>query len=164
MPLTIEDGSRVPGADSFATAAELAAYALAYGVTVPADATAQEVLLRRAAVAMHALHWRGDRTNGASQALAWPRTGVIVHGDAVASDAIPAAIKAGQMALAAEIHVDDLAPPDEKAGAVIREKVDVIETEYAPARRVTYAAPQRASQTHFAPYLLGSGGIAVIRA
>jgi hypothetical protein len=164
MPLTIEDGSRIAGADSYATAAELATYAAAYGLTVPADATAQEVLLRRAAVAMNALAWKGARTDGATQALAWPRATVLAHGDSIASNAIPTAIKSGQMALAAEIHADDQSPPDEAKGAVISETVDVLSVTYAPARAKAKAEPLRQSAAHFRPYLLGSGGIAVVRA
>lgn len=162
MALTIEDGSVVASADSFASASELATYAANYGLSIPATESAQEVLLRRAAVAMNALGWKGERVS-ASQALAWPRMYVIAHGYSVDSGAIPDAIKHGQMALAAEIYADDQDPPEEKTGAVIREKVDVIETEYAQAR-VSRAAPKYASTGHFAPYLLGNGGIAVIRA
>lgn len=158
--LTIETGAIVAGADSFATAAELADYATKYGLTVPAAAAEQEVLLRRAAVAMGALRWKGDRLN---PALPWPRYGVEAHGFAVASNVIPDAIKHGQMALAAEIHADDLAPPEQAVGPVTREKVDVLEVEYAQAR-VSRAAPKRASTVHFAPYLQGAGGIAVVRA
>jgi hypothetical protein len=164
MALTIENGTGVAGADSYATAAELATYAANYGLTVPADATAQEKLLRRAAVAMNALRWRGERTEGASQPLAWPRTGIVAFGDSIGSDAIPDGIKSGQMALAAEIHADDLAPPDEAKGAVVEETVDVLTVKYAERRRVSYAAPRRQSLTHFAPYLAGGGGIAVLRA
>lgn len=163
MALTIETGAIVAGADSFATAAELATFAAAYGLTVPATAAEQEVLLRRAAVAMASLPWRGERVS-AAQTLAWPRIGVSAHGFAVAATAVPAAIKQGQMALAAEIHADDLAPPDEKKGAITREKVDAIEVEYAQAR-ASRAAPKRASVGHFMPYMTAGGAqVAVVRA
>lgn len=159
--LTIEDGTIVAAADSFATAAELADYAAAYGLTVPATAAEQEVLLRRAAVAMGALRWKGDRLN---PAMPWPRYGVEAHGFAVASNSIPDAIKHGQMALAAEIHADDLAPPEQAVGAVVEKTVDVLSVKYAAPRVMSRAAPKRASTVHFAPYLVGNGAIAVIRA
>lgn len=47
MALVIETGQVVPGADSFATAAELVTYAANFGKTVPVDEVAQEELLRR---------------------------------------------------------------------------------------------------------------------
>lgn len=152
MALEIEDGTGKATADSYATAAEFIARAAAYGWTVPADEAAQEVLLRRAAEAMNGLRWRGYRTT-ADQALAWPREGVCD----VADDAIPAGIKNGQMALAAEIHADDLDPPELRKGAVKREKVDVLEVEYAEAASSGRAAPERSSQVLFADYLARRG-------
>src|SRR5690606_25452715 len=116
VALEIEDGTGVPDADSYATAAELADRAAAYGGTVPGDDTGREVLLRRAAEAMNAMRWKGRRVS-ALQALAWPRSGVTVDGEVLPSDEIPAGIKYGQMALAAEIHADDIDPPESRKGA-----------------------------------------------
>lgn len=165
MALTIEDGTGVAGADSYATAAELAAYATRYGLTVPATVADQEVLLRRAAAAMDSLNWRGTRTHRAQQALAWPRLGIVAHGEVIGSTVIPGQIKAGQMVLAAEIHADDLAPPDDKKGAVLREKVDTLEVEYAEVRRLSRAVTERPSITHFAEYLQSRGGaVGLVRA
>lgn len=164
MALTIEDGSGVSGANSYATAAEFAAYAAAYGLTIPATTAEQEVLLRRAAAAMDALAWRGTRTHRSAQALAWPRLGLVVHGDVLGSTTIPGQIKAGQMVLAAEIHADDLAPPEQVKGPVVREKVDVIEIEYAEPGRLTRAVPERPSSTHFADYLQPRGNSPILRA
>lgn len=161
MPLTIETGAGIVGADSYATAAELAAYAAAYGMTVPADANAQEVLLRRAASAMSAMPWRGMRTD-ALQPLAWPRLSIVAHGEVVDSATIPTAIKQGQMALAAEIHADDLSPAT--TGAVIRKKVDVLEVEYAEPRQLSRPVSQRPSLTLFAPYMTSRLNVAVVRA
>src|SRR3990167_7185337 len=59
MALTIEDGSVVPGADSFALASELVTYAANFGRTIPATEGAQESLLRRAYLQMIALPWKG---------------------------------------------------------------------------------------------------------
>lgn len=157
--LTIEDGTGVPGADSYATAAELASRAAAYGWTIPAAVDAQEVLLRRAAEAMNALRWQGVRAE-AGQALAWPRRDVIVDGEYLPAASIPAAIKYGQMALAAEIHADDIDPPESRRGAVLREKVDVLEVQYAEVKndgRLMRAAPDRPSQVQFADYLARRG-------
>lgn len=156
MALEIEDGTGKANADSYATAAELADRAAAYGWTVPAEAEAREVLLRRAFEAMNALRWKGSRTRGTAQAGAWPRTDVSVDGELLPDDAIPAAIKYGQMALAAEIHADDLSPPEARKGAVVREKVDVMEVQYAEIRnegKVLRAAPERPSAVQFADYL-----------
>ena len=168
MTLIVEDGTGKSDADSYATAAELADRAAAYGWTVPSTASAQEVLLRRAFEAMNALKWKGSRTHGIAQAGAWPRAGAYVDGELLPDDSIPAAIKYGQMALAAEIHADDLSPPEERKGAVVREKVDVLEVEYAEVKntgRLMRAAPERPSAVQFADYLERRGlFVAVSRA
>lgn len=138
MSLVIETGSGLPGSDSFATAAELVTYAGNYGATIPADAPAQESLLRRAALAMDGYNWKGTRTNG-DQALSWPRRDVTIDERIQPSDSIPVRIKNGQMALAAEIHADDIDPVDKRTGAVTKERVE-------GAVDVQYAAPSAASQ------------------
>lgn len=163
MALEIEDGTGLITADSYATAAELVLRAAAYGWTVPADEATQEVLLRRAAEAMNALRWRGSKTT-TTQALAWPRSGVL----GVDDDAIPVGIKNGQMALAAEIYADDIDPPALRKGAITKEKVDVLEVGYAEAKaslRDVLARTDRSSAIQFADYLARRGlFIAAIRA
>lgn len=157
--LTIEDGTGVPGADSYATVDEFQARAEAYGWTIPADVSAQERLLRRSAEAMNALRWQGRRA-ASGQPLAWPRRDVVVDGEILSDAHIPAAIKYGQMALAAEMHADDINPPESRRGAVLREKVDVLEVQYAEVKnegRLMRAAPNRPSQVQFADYLARRG-------
>src|SRR5690349_15943439 len=132
MALVIETGSIVPGAESFATAAELVTYAGNFGRVIPADTPTQEALLRRAALEMGAKPWKG-RTVSPAQTLAWPRYEVCLNRFPVPSNTIPAQIKAGQMALATEIHADDLSPPEQRLGAISREKVGPLETEYSNA-------------------------------
>lgn len=159
MALTIEDGTGKADADSYATAAELVTYAASYGVSIPATTDAQEVLLRRAAVAMNAMPWKGSRAVS-GQALAWPRADVVAHGELLASDAIPREVLYGQMALAAEIMGYDAAPPAEARGPVIREKVDVLEVQFAEVSNAGKVLPVGAdapSKALFADYLQGRG-------
>lgn len=96
--LTIEDGSIVPGADSFVSAADFATYATNYGVEVPDAEPAQEALLRRAAVQLDGLRWAGGPVSG-EQALSWPRSGVVRNGFAIKPETVPAQVKQAQMAL-----------------------------------------------------------------
>lgn len=173
MALVIENGSGVAGADSYATAAQLADRAAAYGWTLPLDVEAQEVLLRRAAVQMNSpnslprtslwagemqkveVQWKGRRVS-ASQPLAWPRTGVELDGELLPDTLIPGQIQYGQMALAAEIYADDLDPPELRQGPVKREKVDVLEVEYSAVvndGRLLRAAPDRPAAVQFSGYL-----------
>lgn len=157
MALIIEDGTCKADAESYATTADLVSYAGKYGVTVPATEAEQEALLRRAAVSMNAMKWKGSRAN-ASQALAWPRRDIVIEGEIRSKTMIPREIQYGQMALAAEIHNDDVNPPQAQKGAVIRERVEgAVEREYATITNSSgYVLPVSAdkpSKTLFADYL-----------
>lgn len=163
--LIIEDGTGKVDAESYATAAELVSYAIKYGVTIPTDAVTQEALLRRSALAMDGMKWKGCKTSG-EQALSWPRREVEIDGEIKPSNYIPARIQYGQMALAAEIYTDDIDPIEKRKGAVIRDKVDgAVEREYAvisnASGRLLPAAPDRPSATQFADYLLRRGLFAI---
>jgi len=165
MALIVEDGTGKPNADSYSTAEELVSYARMYGVTIPADEVAQEALLRRAALAMNGMKWKGRRAKP-DQALAWPRKDVIVDTEIKPSNYIPARIQYGQMALAAEIHTDDTDPVDSRKGAVTLERVEgAVTREYAAisstSSRLLPAAPDRPSRSQFADYLLKRGLFAV---
>jgi hypothetical protein len=154
--LIIEDGTSRPDAESYATAQELGAYATRYGVTVPQDEVAREALLLRAALVMEGLSWKGGKTRR-DQALAWPRRGVRVDQENMGDDFLPVRIRMGQMALAAEIHADDIDPPEKRKGAVVRERVDgAVEREYAIwggiNRQLPCAARDRVSMMYFASY------------
>lgn len=161
MTLIIEDGTGNPDAESYASAEDLAMYAVKFGVTIPAEVPAQEALLRRAALAMDGMNWKGCRAKG-DQALAWPRRGVNIDGENKPSDYIPARIQYGQMALAGEIHTDDIDPIEKRKGAVTLERVDgAVTREYATisntSGRLLPAAPDRPSRTQFADYLQRRG-------
>lgn len=161
--LIIETGQIVPGAESFATAAELVTYAANFGRVIPDTESAQEALLRRAALQMSAMAWKGGLVSEL-QALSWPRYDVCRENWLVPSNAIPAQIKAGQMALATEIYADDLAPPELKTGAVESEKVGPISTTYAKASDYTARpAATRQSYAQFGPFLNASNQIRLAR-
>jgi hypothetical protein len=162
--LIIEDGAGVADAESYATADELVVYAGKFGVTLPVEEAAQEALLRRAALVMEGMSWKGRKASG-DQALAWPRRGVELEREIKPDNPIPARIKCGQMALAAEIHADDIDPIEQRKGAVTKEKVDgAVEREYAvvpSSSLLLSAAPDRPSATLFADYLIKRGLFAV---
>ena len=76
----------------------------------PADEALQEALLRRAALAMQAMTWKGKKTSS-EQALAWPRRGVHLDGENKPSNYLPARIQYGQMALAVAVSYTHLTLP-----------------------------------------------------
>lgn len=165
MALIVEDGTGKADAESYSTAAELVSYAEKYGRTIPDTEAAQEALLRRSADAMNGMKWKGRKTHS-TQALAFPRTGAEVDGEIKPSTLIPRQIQYGQMALAVEIHADDIDPPSQRTGAVIRERVEgAVDVQYAEIPNssgyLLPAAPDRPSATQFADYLARRGLFAV---
>jgi hypothetical protein len=165
MALVVEDGTGKQDSDSYASVEDFVSYAARYGLTIPEAPVAQETLLRRAALAMEVLKWKGRRAHSL-QSLAWPRKDVIIDHEIKPSNYIPARIQYGQMALAAEIHQDDIDPIDKRQGAVVRKRVEgAVEVEYASisstSNRLLPAAPDQPSRTQFADYLAKRGLFAV---
>lgn len=137
MALIVTPGSAT--ADSFVSVADCDTYCEAYGLTdwtgaADSPADVKESALRRAtAFLSSAYSWKGVRTDGRSQALAWPRSGVDDReGDTVAEDSIPVEIVQATCIIAAK----EVASPGYMSPAVIqservkRERVDKIEVEY----------------------------------
>ena len=165
MTLIIEDGTGKPDAESYASAEDMALYAVKFGTVIPAGVTEQEALLRRAALAMDGMTWKGRKTSR-EQALSWPRRDVLLDQEIKPNNYLPARIHYGQMALAAEIHQDDIDPIDKRKGAVTLERVEgAVTREYATisnsSGRLLPAAPDRPSSTQFADYLQRRGLFAV---
>lgn len=165
MTLIIETGQGNPEAESYASAEDLAMYAVKFGVAIPAEVPAQEALLRRAALVMDGMTWKGRKTSS-EQALAWPRREVLLDQEIKPNNYLPARIQYGQMALAAEIRTDDVDPIEKRKGAVTVERVEgAVTREYATipntSGRLLPAAPDRPSATQFADYLQRRGLFAI---
>lgn len=102
MALTTTPGA--VNADSYASLAEAVAYVgtLTFAGKWPATESAQEALLKQAALKMETLAWKGTRAASVeAQALAFPRAGLVDRdGYAIASNVVPRAVKTAQIALA----------------------------------------------------------------
>lgn len=133
--LIIEDGTAKVDAQSYATAAELVAYANARGIAVPATEAEQEALLLNAMDYMETLNYVGIRTTR-EQALSWPRSGATVDGYYMGHYELPRQLKLAQMQLALDSQEVDL------MGNVIpsTERI-VLEEEVEGAVSVKYAPP-----------------------
>jgi hypothetical protein len=130
-------------ADSYATVAEYADRAEVLGWE-PGTVAQMEIDLRRAAMAIDATYeWVGMKQYQ-FQARDWPRlVNQLVDGWPIDPDTVPQAIKNAQMEMAYLIHggADPLAT---YTGGIKRQKVDVIEVEYAGASgRPRYDAVDR---------------------
>lgn len=133
MTLIIEDGSGVANANSYVTVAEYRAYATPRGVSLPVADAEVETQLILACDYLESLSWLGMPTYD-DQALAWPRDEIRIGCSLIADDVIPNKIKLAQMQLAIQVNAGiDLLPSiaGGSSGAIIKEKVGPLETEYA---------------------------------
>ena len=138
MSIIVEDGSVVANAVSYVTVADADAYLLARGDEVWAalTITEKEEALRKATDYMESRYgpkWLGYRV-GSTQVLSWPRKWVQIPGlsnvEYYLDSEVPTVIKNVCAELAVRSTVEDL-EPDQERGAIVREKVDVLDTTYA---------------------------------
>lgn len=133
IDIIVEDGSDVANANSYADVAAARAYASARGVVLPADDDEVAAMLIRSNdyLEAQACRYQGKQSSSL-QALQWPRTGVLLNGDELPSNVIPKSLIAAQIQLSMAINAGfDLQPNISPQDYVIKEKVDVIETQYA---------------------------------
>lgn len=152
------------GAESLCSVAHADAYHAARGAAAWALLTteAKEAALRRATDYMGAYsgRWKGVRTNS-TQALDWPRAGVVANGYDVPSDTVPAPVANACAVLALKASTAELAPdlgPQKQSVTV-----GPISTTYATGARQTLKF--QAVDNMLAPYLgSGAGMVQVVRA
>lgn len=133
MAIVIEDGTGVADANSYATRAELIAFAALRGVTIP-DVDASDVHLIKAMDYLETLASRyvGTRTYE-TQLLSWPRTDAFFRDIDYPVDEIPTTLKKAQLQLAVySFQGIDLAPAVHEK-FVISETVGPISTTYSQA-------------------------------
>lgn len=160
MALIIEDGSGVPGANSYASLTEIKEYATARGLELPAQDDDIELLTIQAVdfVDSHEYQFQGDRTH-LEQELAFPRTGVVLFGNEIDPESIPNQLKKAQCQATVDAYTEDLMPNLTRQAK--REKVDVIEVEYAESSVATPSFTKLTSLIR--PLLKSSGVVQVIR-
>lgn len=142
MALVIEDGTIVTGANSYIDVPDALAYAEARGVDLGPDDVLTEQRLLIAMDYLESLSYKGSRTDPDNQLLAWPRYGVTFDGRTFDDDVIPTQLKNAQAQLVIELFngVVIFSSSGASSGGtekfVKKEKVDVIEVEYATPKEV----------------------------
>lgn len=136
MAFVVEDGSGLATATSLASVVELADYATDTGVTLGDTTSQQRSLIAATAYVLNEsrFRYRGTRAS-ATQALAWPRTGVVLRdGPALPDGTIPYALKRAVCALAARVSsglTASLQPDLANGGLLVQTKtIDVLTTTY----------------------------------
>lgn len=121
-----------PGFNTYASVADLRAFAAGRGYTVSADDDECGMLLMQAMDFLEGKAWCGQRFS-TSQPLSWPRSGVRFDGVDLPDDAIPQRLIDAQCRLAIESQEIDLTPSVSGGGAVIAESVQgAVSVQYEP--------------------------------
>jgi hypothetical protein len=143
--MTVEDGTGLSTANSYASVAEADAYHALRGHTAwtGTDPEKEAALIRATAYidGEYSSRWPGVRYTG-EQALDWPRNGA-ADSDGYIQEGVPTAVKVATVE-AALIELTDagsLSVAQERGGAIIREKVGPIETEYASTAQASTVYP-----------------------
>ena len=170
MALTVEDGTNVTGADCYADLASCVAYAESvYGGSLTGSTANKEAAIRRAVNYLEGLKWKGARTNGRSQSLAWPRKDMIdAEGNVIAEDEIPDELIKAQHELARAEHIAPgvLSPQvSQRDASVTAERVGEIGVSYSDRVALTSESWQlaqvqvEAAMRHIRQFLVNGGKV-----
>lgn len=157
MALIIEDGTGKTDSDTYASEAELAAYALKRGVTITGTDTQ---LLTKALDHLEQQIFKGTKASK-EQALQWPRFDVVIDTYWIDSDEIPLLLKESQMEFALSID-GGVDPSSTVERAIKSETVGQLSTTYMDAASDTQfivAAEQKLTKL-----LRAGGALQVFRA
>ena len=163
MAIIVEDGTGVAGANSYAGAATITAYALDRGITLPASIDA---MIFRAMDFLESFSARFIGTRATrDQALSWPRQYVQIDGFDYPSTLLPPQLINALAELVIEVNAgsDPFNPP---LGAlpVIRERVEgAVEVEYSDPQGQAVAAASRPSM-RLINQLISAGQLFAVRA
>lgn len=137
MALVVEDGTGNSDAEAYISVADADTYFAARGNAVWADLTTEqkEQSLRKGADYMEAQYgqrWKGERVS-MTQALSWPRDGVVVNGFEVPDDEVPQAVARANAEFAVRASAGDLL--GDQGAQVKQEVVGPISVTYADGAR-----------------------------
>lgn len=161
MALLIEDGTAVVGANSYLTVAELRAYAVLRGLTLPTEDSEVEALLVKACDYLELKSYIGDRASD-KQGLSWPRTS-IYDPTWKYIDKIPTCLKTAQSLLAVEAINGELSPAV-RPNEYVQTKIDIMYIKYASDDARSAGIRFRAVESTLAPILASTKFITVVRA
>lgn len=163
MALVVEDGTIVAGATSYVTLAEARAYALARGLTLPADDPTLEVSLIQAIDYLESYRssYQGVLVSPGVQELQWPRAGCFIDGYELPANVIPKLLKDAQSRLAYEVSSGVDLNPTVTGRLVLSEKIGDIAVTYSGTDKTEQAPSMPNVDNLLAPLLRKSVGIAL---
>lgn len=165
MSITVETGAGLADAESYASVSDADIYLAARGFSLWAtmSTTEKEQALRRGTEYLQGFYngrWKGEKLTS-TQALDWPRDGVVVDGFLIDYDAIPERLKNACIKTAFKAAAGDLVP--DLGRPTTSETVGPISVTYAVGAR--QQTRYQEIENMLAPYLEhASGSIKVSRA
>lgn len=165
MAIVVEDGTGIENAETYATVAELEAYAAKRGLTLTTNTEAnKERLLRLASDYIESKLYRlAGYKSHQRQALAFPRFGIWIDGYEIAGNVIPQRLKDAQIQLAIDIETSNPFVIGD-GREVIREKIDVLEVEYSSSGRTAVLPVFSKFEALFRVFYASGGGLQFSRA
>ena len=163
MALIVADGTNYKTANAYVSVADADAYHTLRGNAAwTGDNQAKEDAIIRATDYMDSLMWMGLRRYNRDQLLDWPRSGVYDdEGNTIKDTEIPREIPdaCAEIALREIVTPGVMQPDVVSSQAVSREKIDVIELQYAKsAMSPSDVRPQIADVAKFIVQYLAKGG------
>lgn len=150
MALTVETGAGLSSADSFASVADCDTHNTNYvnsSVWLAATTPNKELALRKATrylVLTVGESWVGLQKTS-TQALPWPRTGVVLFGFAFSDSAIPVQLVRATCEMAIISLSEEILPTDDSASTIVEEEVQVgpilERIKYASGKTITKSYP-----------------------
>lgn len=134
MPLTVETGAIVAGANSYVTVAEFKAHVGSIATPAGTDTEIERwgILATRYMDGKYRFRLKGQRVL-ATQPLEFPRVGVdLGFGRFLASNVVPQEWKDATCELMLRVAAGPLAPDVAPGDRLVKKKIDVIEKEFAP--------------------------------
>jgi hypothetical protein len=164
MALIVEDGTIVTGANSYVSVANARSWATLRGLTFTGADSVVEARLVNAMDVLEGMRdrWKGDKVD-ADQPLQWPRSDVWLDGNEFPDDEIPSELIAAQIQLAYDSETYEL-QANGSGQEVVREKVDVIETEYAKRGTGTVQAQFNKAMNFLKPLFKAGTGLWTLEA
>jgi len=162
MPLIVEDGTGVSGANSFVTLTEARDFATLRGIDLPVAGTGDAALtafLVKGTDYLKSFSYQGTQTTVGEAYLPWPRTGYYVDDLEFDVDTVPIGMKNALIQLAIEQNSGIVLHATATGFAVVREKIGPIDTEYATPKGSYNAAKavMPAVAAYLKPYLTNIG-------
>lgn len=154
MALIIEDGSSVSNANSYITVAEARSFADLRNLLLPTSDADLEVLIIKAFDYLESLDYKGVHANP-PQSAEFPRRNLYLQGILFPESQIPYKLKQAQSQLTFEAVNTDLQPTG-NGREVLKEKVDVVEVQYAE-KGINVARPTFTSVNSFLKDLIKGG-------